>query len=79
MRIKSILNSGINKNGCCFDCNPYVTGVIDVVRNQGRVKKNTHSHIFKKVAANASLRCCQDQAFVGLRRELQVWLPQEWV
>lgn len=58
---------------------PDPKAAIDKVRNQCWGRKKTHSQIFKRIAKDVSFRGCQDQAFVGLWRQLQTWYPVEWL
>lgn len=51
---------------------------IDTIRNQSWGKKKTHTQIFKKVAGGVSFQNCQDQSFLGLWQQLQVWYPVQY-
>ncbi|PMH08663.1 methylation-associated defense system protein MAD4 [Vibrio lentus] len=51
---------------------------IDFVRAQSWGPSITRPQIFKAVAKNVSFRRCQDDSFVGLWQQLQVWYPVQY-
>lgn len=49
---------------------------IDKVRGQNWGRNKTHSQLFKRIARDVSFRGCEDESFIGLLQQIQVWFPR---